>query len=173
MKEINNKYFKVIFKDECKDAENLEALVKVYNFTHDEDVDSALACGTHEKFQNYLISMILNQKKFGKDVAYKNLSDPIYKGVSYLRYRELYGASLERLKNFGVYYWPTFSSASKDRHDAGNDGEDGMKMIFEIYMSEDVNTIRDEEYVYSSIDTNNNPLVYTMYPNYSLFGLNT
>ena len=136
-------------------------MVKEYNYSLEEDVDSALACGTHDKYQNYLISLIENQKKFGKDVAYRSLTDPIYRGVSYMRYRDLYGDSMERLRNFGIYYWPRFSSASKDREAAGNDGEDGMKMIFEIYMSEDVNKITDEEHVWSSIDTTLNPLAYT------------
>lgn len=81
-----------------------------------------------------------------------------------MRYRELYGDSMERLKNFGIYYWPRFSSASKDREAAGNDGEDGLKMIFEIYMSEDVNKITDKDHVWSSVDTTLNPLAYTMYP---------
>jgi len=71
---------------------------------------------------------------------------------------------MERLKNFGIYYWPRFSSASKDREAAGNDGEEGMKMIFEIYMSEDVNNMTDKEHVWTSIDTTKNPLAYTTYP---------
>ena len=61
MREINNdSEFAAKFQDHCKDKSNIEALIKLYNNSLDENVDSSLACGTHEKYQNYLISLIEN-----------------------------------------------------------------------------------------------------------------
>jgi hypothetical protein len=40
---------------------------------------------------------------------------------------------LELLKNFGVYYWPRFSSTSKNKNCVE---EEGKRILFEIYMSE-------------------------------------
>jgi len=74
-----------------------------------------------------------------------------------LRYRELYGPRMERLKNYGIYYWPRFSNATKDRECVGNEEDDGVKMMFEIYMSEDENNIKDRDHIWSSIDTTHDP----------------
>lgn len=61
MKEVNNdSHFASTFSDRCEDKSNIEALVRLYNSEIDEQVDSSLACGTHEKYQNYLISLIEN-----------------------------------------------------------------------------------------------------------------
>jgi len=57
--------------------------------------------------------------------------------VSYNKYKNVYGERLERLKNFGVYYWPTFSVCSKSREVAlDEDDECEKEMVFEIYMTE-------------------------------------
>ena len=82
---------------------------------------------------------------------------------------------MERMINYGIYYWPTFSQTSKDREIACEsleeiDGSElGMMMLFEIYMTEDPNNeeyIKDDEMVWSSIDTerNGNTLQYTDFP---------
>jgi len=65
---------------------------------------------------------------------YTDINTPLYRSVSYDRYSKVYGKSLELLKNFGIYYWPRFSSCSKDKLCV--EGE-GKRVIFEIYMSEE------------------------------------
>jgi len=64
---------------------------------------------------------------------YSDLERPLYRSVSYERYSKVYGANLELLKNYGVYYWPRFSSTSKEKACVG---EEGCRVNFEIYMSD-------------------------------------
>ena len=45
----------------------------------------------------------------------------------------MYGTSLELLKNFGIYYWPRFSSTTKGKEVVNNKGK---RVVFEILMSE-------------------------------------
>jgi hypothetical protein len=73
-----------------------------------------------------------------------------------MRYRELYGPRMERLMNYGVYYWPRFSNATKDKENVGSENDE-VNMMFEIYMSEDESKITDKNHVWSSIDTTNDP----------------
>ena len=64
----------------------------------------------------------------------------MYKKASYSVYSKVYGQKLERLKNYGVYYFSNFSITSKISGALGIDEdeeeESSTKLIFEIYMSE-------------------------------------
>lgn len=77
---------------------------------------------------------------------------------------------MERMKNYGVYYWPSFSSTyqTQDPCEYGEDeDEEVQKLIFEIYMTEDPNVEHDKDHVWSSIDTTRNKgdeLAYNQFP---------
>ena len=114
--------------------------------------------------------MIQNQKVNGKDVAYETLEKPLYKVGSYTRYRSIYGDNLERMKNYGIYYWPSFSQTFKNDNpseECEEDDDEFKKLVFEIYMTEDPAADHGEGHVWSSIDTtrNGNELDYTIFPN--------
>jgi len=47
---------------------------------------------------------------------YDNLSQPLFKKASYEVYSQLYGERLEKMKNFGVYYFSDFSIVSNTEH---------------------------------------------------------
>lgn len=108
--ELKNK-----FDDNCSDRKNIEAMVMAFNTGYSTDINASLATGDNEKFQHFLLQMIENLKTRGKEVAYDDLKEPLYKGVPYNRYKVLYGDNMERLKNFGIYNWPSFSMTSKDK----------------------------------------------------------
>ena len=48
--ELKNK-----FDDKCSDRQNIEVLIKTYNEEKSEEINGALACGTHEAFQHFLL----------------------------------------------------------------------------------------------------------------------
>ena len=90
---------------------------------------------------------------------YNKLDEPLYKSVSYQRYSQVYGKSLQNLKNFGIYYWPRFSFTSRSLNSCieleDNENAEKQIILFEIYMTEDpTDKIIDEKLrVVTSIDT--------------------
>ena len=78
--------------------------------------------------------------KCGPKFMYEDSSRPLFKTASYDVYSKVYGSNLERLKNFGVYYFSNFMITSKTASMLGGVSEDekqgNIKLIFEIYMNE-------------------------------------
>lgn len=83
---------------------------------------------------------------------YTDINKPLFRSVSYERYSKVYGANLELLKNYGVYYWQRFSNTSKEQACIG---EDGPRVNFEIYMSE---TQVSDDGIPTSIDITKDPV---------------
>ena len=102
-----------------------------------------------------MLALLLNHSTCSLEYMYQDIQHPLFKTVSYSEYSKVYGNSLERLKNFEVYYFSNFTLASKNKSilDEANDEISGETSVtFEIYMNETIEARRTRSGFSTSID---------------------